>query len=138
MVPQWTSVVVVVLALVSVTSAIKCYQCSNCGTSVGNVQGCNPEYDVCMKLDLPGRIEKACGRSNACGLRTFDRDATIALNTIRTYLGSVDTGIQIPDDNALAKMIKCCDDDLCNSAVSKLINPLLLLLVPLVMYSLQY
>lgn len=47
MMMQWTSVVVLV-TLVSVTSALKCYHCNDCGNSRGTVIDCGEDADVCM------------------------------------------------------------------------------------------
>lgn len=132
---QWTSVVVLV-TLVSVTSALKCYHCNDCGNSRGTVIDCGEDADVCMKIDFAGRIAKICGQNRVCKLKEIEHGAVNAWNSVKNFFSNLDTGINVPDDTQ-AKVIECCDDDYCNSAVTKLMNPLLILL-PLLMYFLQY
>ncbi|KAG7156948.1 uncharacterized protein LOC121853169 [Homarus americanus] len=126
-VSQWTSTMVVVLAVVSSTAAIKCFTCSDCGDSAGTLQECSSSSDVCMKIEAAGHTKKSCVNKAVCSLGTVEHGVVNAWNNFKNWISDFNQDIEISDE-AVAKMIECCDDNYCNSSVSKLMNPLFLLL----------
>ncbi|KAK8720156.1 hypothetical protein OTU49_014818 [Cherax quadricarinatus] len=135
MVSHWTIDVVVMLALVSAASALKCYKCKDCANQSAQVEECSYNYDTCMKIDLSGHVIKGCSRRVECSLGTIERGAVDAWNSVKNWIANLHEDIEVPQD-AQARVVGCCEHDYCNSAVTKLMNPLLLLL-PLMMYYLQ-
>ncbi|XP_068231100.1 uncharacterized protein [Palaemon carinicauda] len=123
---------VVLLAALSTSEALKCFHCNNCGDDAGTPYDCNDDNDVCLKISLAGRVQKSCAQKAACGLGAVERGVVSAWNNLKNLLSDVDQDVvDIPDD-AQAKIVECCESDLCNAASSKMINPVILILLPII------
>ncbi|KAK3872585.1 hypothetical protein Pcinc_022344 [Petrolisthes cinctipes] len=137
MMKSWSGVCVGVLlaVLVSTTCGLQCYQCTNCGDSVGTPEDCGSSYGACMKLDMGGRIDKTCGKKMVCGFRSIEKSAVTFWNNIKNLLSDDDEAVS---GDVEAKIMQCCDTDYCNTATTTShLHPLLLLLVSTLVYLFQ-
>ncbi|KAK8750422.1 hypothetical protein OTU49_014818 [Cherax quadricarinatus] len=89
MVSHWTIDVVVMLALVSAASALKCYKCKDCANQSAQVEECSYNYDTCMKIDLSGHVIKGCSRRVECSLGTIERGAVDAWNSVKNWIANL-------------------------------------------------
>lgn len=124
--------VVLVTFLVSTATALKCFHCNNCENSVGTPYECSSSYEACMKISVAGRIEKSCAQKLACGLGSVERGVVTAWNKIKNFLSDVD--VAVTDGEVEAQIMHCCDEDYCNSATTRLLYPILLLLPALICF----
>ncbi|XP_064098895.1 CD59 glycoprotein-like isoform X1 [Macrobrachium nipponense] len=121
----------VLCAVLATSEALKCFHCNNCGDDAGTPYDCSDNNDVCLKITLAGRVQKSCAQKAACGLGAVERGVVNAWNNLKNLLSDVDQDVvDIPDD-AQAKIVACCESDLCNAAPGKMANPVILILLPL-------
>jgi len=97
------------LAVASCGSALKCYTCKDCDdvtffSSGNNVEtDCGDNLDSCIKMVNDDKITKSCGVEQVCN----------ALDGVNSVIGTVNDvfGSSVKTGESF-----CCDDDLCNSA----------------------
>ncbi|XP_063589300.1 uncharacterized protein LOC134766365 [Penaeus indicus] len=112
------------------SSALRCLHCSNCMKTADTYHDCDDSYDVCMKINVAGRVEKRCGYSWACGLGGLERGAVSMWNAIKNSVSESDQ--QASD----AQLIYCCDRDYCNAAAPASLSSALVLAGALLAYAL--
>ncbi|KAK7081693.1 hypothetical protein SK128_002435 [Halocaridina rubra] len=125
-------------ALLSTSDALRCYHCSNCHSEVGTPMQCNYGYDVCMKVTIVGRVEKACGRKSVCGFGPTKRGVVTSWNRLQNLLSDVNTDLLRIPDGMEASSVMCCTSDHCNSASSTSLSLFLLLLLIFLVHLMWY
>lgn len=118
------SILLLLASVLSVTSGLKCYQCSGCEEGQrGHPVECSTVQNSCRKVVLGSRIEKACSLSATCKFADVEKGLYDVFADLSSSITGGDKGA-----DASNTMIHCCETDYCNSQTT--VTASLLLLLP--------
>lgn len=121
----------VVLTLASSTAALKCWDCKNCAEQKATESACSPLFDVCMTTTIGDDVLKGCGINETCTPDLSDASEVTVIECCSSdYCNMV--------EDANIAMTECHNNSTdCNTASSKMINRLLILVLPFTLYILR-
>ncbi|KAK3869017.1 hypothetical protein Pcinc_025644 [Petrolisthes cinctipes] len=122
------------VCLVSSAAALQCYECPNCGSSIGSIRTCDAPNDACMTISVKGHTSKACNVKFACDA-IGKMDLSRVWESLRDVFSSLGADVTQSDMNSVN--IECCEGNLCNGATNSLVSNLLLILGPTLVFLLR-
>ncbi|XP_066985529.1 uncharacterized protein [Macrobrachium rosenbergii] len=129
------SVLLMLLALSSVSTALQCLRCSDCRHEVEIPTTCRPGFDVCMKQINYNKVKKSCAPRVVCKPEEIDRSSPDIIQDLKTFFSSRDINRLINSAfHTRSKTVHCCETDYCNGSPGIRTSSGLLIILPLALY----
>ncbi|KAK4309294.1 hypothetical protein Pmani_019068 [Petrolisthes manimaculis] len=122
------------VCLVSSAAALQCYECPDCGNSIGSIRTCDSPNDACMTISVKEHKSKACNVKFACDAIS-KMDLSRVWESLRDVFRGLGSDVSQSDMNSVK--IECCEGNLCNGATNSLVSHLLLILAPILLFLLR-
>ncbi|XP_068238063.1 uncharacterized protein [Palaemon carinicauda] len=129
---------VVLVAVVSTSSALQCFKCSDCDQEPYTNSNCLPGFGVCMTSTLGGKIRKSCAPRPVCKIEDGDESSINFVRAVK-FFSSDDLKMLISNPGqAKDKAIHCCETDFCNGSTDTRASLVVLVFLLPFLYFLGY